>query len=297
MDYADTGPVEVPVALVERLVAEQCPHLTGPVRVFAQGWDNTVFTLGADYLVRVPCRAVGARLLAAEQRALPRVAEALARAEVTGDVPVPVHVGVPSGEYPWPWSVVPHLPGTVAYAVPPPLRSGGARLLARILVALHRQLDPGEQPVNDFRNGDIGDKDMPDLSPLQGAAYTGIDPDRVERAWRAWSSAPRWVGERVAVHGDVHPGNVLLDPFALIDWGDTTAGDPAVDLAGAWTVFDPQGSAAFAVEATRLGGYDEATWRRARAWALRFALAVAGGPDTPLRRESPRILSCVLSTD
>lgn len=294
-DDVGTGPVEVPVDLVERLVAEQCPHLAGPVTVFAQGWDNTVFTLGVDYLVRMPCRGIGASLIAAEQQALPRVAEALERAGVTDRLPVPVHVGMPSGGYPWPWSVVPRLPGSVAYAVPAPQRMSAARPLARMIVALHQGGDARSQPVNDFRNGHIGDTLLPGLSPLASAAYADIDARQVERAWQGWSSAPPWARRPVAVHGDVHPGNLLIDPFALIDWGDTTAGDPSVDLAGAWTVFDGEGTAVFVEEAARLGGYDDATWLRARAWALRFALVIAGGPDTPLRRESPRILRSVLA--
>ncbi len=281
--------------LVRRLVDEQVPQLSGPVSVFAQGWDNTVFALGADHLVRMPCREIGAGLLAGEQWALPSIAKMLRESGIQIDLPIPLYCGAPSSEFPWPWSVVPRLPGRVAYSLPVSARESAARPLATALAALHAGGDSRSAPVNPFRNGHIGDLQLPDLAHVAGETYAGIDPTVVRDAWRTWSSAPRWPTNAVAIHGDVHAGNVLCDPVALIDWGDTTAGDPAVDLAAAWTVFEGASSEAFVEEATRRGGYDEATWRRARAWALRTAVLIAGGPDTPLRAESPRILRALLA--
>jgi aminoglycoside phosphotransferase (APT) family kinase protein len=40
--------------------------------------------------------------------------------------------------------------------------------------------------------------------------------------------------ERVWIHGDLHPRNVLVNQgrfCAVLDWGDVTAGDAAADLA------------------------------------------------------------------
>lgn len=281
--------------LVRRLVDEQCPELAGAVSVFAQGWDNTVFALGEDYLVRMPCREIGAALLAGEQWALPPIAAVLRESGIQIELPIPVYCGIPSKEYPWRWSVVPRLAGRVAYSLPAPQREPAARLLAATLATLHAGGDALNAPVNSFRNGHIGDLPTPGLAPVTGETYAGIEPASVLQAWRAWSSAPRWARDPVAIHGDVHAGNVLCDPVALIDWGDTTAGDPAVDLAAAWTVFEGPGAAAFVDEATRRAGYGEATWHRARAWALRTAVLIAGGPDTPLRAESPRILRALLA--
>ncbi len=50
------------------------------------------------------------------------------------------------------------------------------------------------------------------------------------------------------------PGNLLLDDgrlSAVIDWGGSGMGDPAVDLMVAWNVLDARGRAVFR-EARRL---------------------------------------------
>ncbi|MEK9507059.1 phosphotransferase [Gemmatimonadota bacterium Y43] len=65
----------------------------------------------------------------------------------------------------------------------------------------------------------------------------------------------------------------------IIDWGDVSGGDPAVDLASAWTILRS--------ESERKGfwkryGASEAERCRARAWAVFFAL----GPDLRRRRRS-----------
>jgi hypothetical protein len=75
----------------------------------------------------------------------------------------------------------------------------------------------------------------------------------------------------VWVHGDVAASDLLLAGGALhavIDFGCAAVGDPACDLVMAWTFFPGQAAAVF-----RRGlPFDEATWARARGWALWKAL-------------------------
>jgi aminoglycoside phosphotransferase (APT) family kinase protein len=75
----------------------------------------------------------------------------------------------------------------------------------------------------------------------------------------------------VWVHGDVSPSNLLLAGgvlCAVIDFGCAAVGDPACDLVMAWTFFAGESAAVF-----RRGlPLDEATWARARGWALWKAL-------------------------
>ena len=61
---------------------------------------------------------------------------------------------------------------------------------------------------------------------------------------------------------------------AVIDFGDVTSGDPASDLSTAWLTFDAAGRAEL-----RAGlPYDDATWRRAQAWALHMAVVLQMHP-------------------
>ncbi|MGZ8803865.1 MAG: phosphotransferase, partial [Microbacterium sp.] len=60
---------------------------------------------------------------------------------------------------------------------------------------------------------------------------------------------------------------------AVIDFGTSGVGDPACDLAIAWTMFDASARAAFRSALP----WDDDVWVRGRAWALWKALLVAAG--------------------
>ena len=79
--------------------------------------------------------------------------------------------------------------------------------------------------------------------------------------------------ERTWIHGDLHARNVLVHEgriTAVIDWGDITSGDSATDLASIWLLFpDRETRRALISSFTHLS---EATWHRARGWAILFAV-------------------------
>ncbi len=57
-------------------------------------------------------------------------------------------------------------------------------------------------------------------------------------------TAPEWTGPALWIHADLHPANGLTADGSLcgvIDFGDLCAGDPACDLAAAWTLL-PDGA-------------------------------------------------------
>jgi aminoglycoside phosphotransferase (APT) family kinase protein len=97
-------------------------------------------------------------------------------------------------------------------------------------------------------------------------------------AMRAWESAlaTEWPRKPVWIHGDMSAGNLLLRDGrlgAVIDFGLMAVGDPACDLAIAWS---------FLTEETRpvlrsALQIDDATWERGRGWALWKASIVAAG--------------------
>src|SRR5438046_2256102 len=99
--------VEVSADLVRRLLAGQHPDLARLAVVFlANGWDNELYRVGDGLIARLPRRALGAQIIANEQRWLPGLAPRLPL-----PIPSPERTGVPGCGYPYPWSVVPYLPG------------------------------------------------------------------------------------------------------------------------------------------------------------------------------------------
>ncbi|MEV8513806.1 aminoglycoside phosphotransferase family protein [Dactylosporangium sp. NPDC051484] len=261
--------IAVDAALVRRLILEQHPDLDGPLSQVAMGWDNAIYRLGADLAVRLPRRRVAAELVYREQHWLPRLAVAL-----PVPVPVPVRVGVPSGGFPFPWSITPWLTGTVVAASPVAPRAAFAAQLAGFLAALHVPA-PAAAPANPVRGVPLSTR----AEAMAERFATGRVPAGLRGLWDELVAVPFWAGPPLWVHGDPHPGNLLTGPdgrlAAVLDFGDLTSGDPATDLAAAWLVFDAPARAVFRAALGCGPGRDEATWQRARGWALNIGAALA----------------------
>ena len=232
LQVVDTPPAEVSIdeALVARLIAEQHPGLLGPVSWLSSGWDNELFRLGDDYVVRMPRRALAVPLIEHEQRWLPEL-----QTLVEVPIPVPVAVGRPGDGYPWPWSITRWLPGVpVAHLA---VRDRGALVepLARFVVELHAPASV-DAPVNPVRGTPLAARD----EAVRGRLASPGMPLAAElvRLWERACAAPPFAGPPVWIHGDLHPINVLADASgglsAVIDFGDLAGADPACDLAAAW---------------------------------------------------------------
>ena len=253
--------------LVRRLLADQHPDLAAlPITLVANGWDNAIFRLGGDLAVRLPRRQQGADLVVNEQRWLTELASRLPL-----PVPVPLRVGLPGDGFPWSWSVVTWFDGDVAADVTLTDAMVEARRLGRFVDALHAPA-PADAPVNPFRRGqpiaELQPRVMNSVERLGDSIDAGAVAARLDRLTDVadWEGAPVWV------HGDLHSANVVVRDgtiCAVIDFGDITSGDPAVDLAIGWMLFDGAALDAFRASA---GSVDDATWSRAQAWALHFAL-------------------------
>jgi aminoglycoside phosphotransferase (APT) family kinase protein len=274
--------VEVSPDLVRRLLADQHPDLAGlPVEVMANGWDNLICRLGDELVVRLPRRALAARLIEHEQRWLPVLAPRLPL-----PVPAPVRAGRPGLGYPWSWSVVPFLPGRVAARTPPADLSAAAASMGRFLGALHAPAPP-EAPVNPVRGVPLGERGEV-LAENLTALGDRVDRRAVLSVWRAALATPAWDRPPVWLHGDLHPANILVHRgriSAVIDFGDITSGDPAGDLSAAWMLL-PAGCHDAFREAYRAAGAVPAgpeTWARARGWALALSVVfLAHSADNPL---------------
>lgn len=281
-----------PDDVVARLLQSSAPELLHlPRRVVAEGWDNVLVRLGSTLLMRLPRRAQAAELTRHEQLWLPVLAPPLPVA-----VPVPVHAGRPVADYPWPWSIIRWREGVVASQRPRQLATSWAADLAATFVVLHQPAPP-EAPHNPFRAVPLAPRDEVIRERLALGRERGLDLAAAVRAWERGIAAPVWAEPPVWVHGDPHPGNLLVRPGtpgrpdaldALLDWGDLSAGDPACDLAAAWLVFDRAGRRVFRDTydfGTRRRAPDPGRWDRAAAWAVSMASSVVvGAPDDVANR-------------
>jgi aminoglycoside phosphotransferase (APT) family kinase protein len=90
--------VDIDEAPVRRLVAAQFRGradlpLTATPTI---GWDNALYRLGHDLVVRLPRRRLGADVVADEHRWLPVLVPRL-----PAPISVPIGLGQPGGGYPW----------------------------------------------------------------------------------------------------------------------------------------------------------------------------------------------------
>jgi len=295
MTDAPAPDLRVDAALAARLVAAQHPDLAGPIELVANGWDNVMFRLGDRYAIRLPRRRLAIALIRNEQRWLPVLAPRL-----PVPIPVAVRVGEPAPElgYDAPWSIVPWLRGADAVRFDAATRGVAANGLAAFVAELGMPAPP-DAPGNPYRGVPLADRD--EAVRVRLASGRLSESGRLAAVWERALAAPASSGPPVWLHGDLHPGNLLLAASgalaAVVDFGDLTAGDPATDLATAWLTFDASSRRTFRAELGQRRGVDEATWDRARGWALVLGSAVVeqAGTSGPFGRMGAFALEQVLT--
>jgi aminoglycoside phosphotransferase (APT) family kinase protein len=288
---------EIDAALARKLVAEQFPKWSGlpVVPVPHGGWDNRTFRLGESMSVRLPSADGYAEQVAKEQRWLPILAP-----ELTLPIPRPLAVGESSSAFARPWSIYEWIDGEVAELSRIVDLAAFATDIAEFLVAL-RGIDATRGPKPGAHNFFRGASPRGYDSEARGALIElgdSIDAVGARAVWDAavmseWESPPVWF------HGDISLGNLLLENgrlSAVIDFGTCGVGDPACDLAIAFTTLDDPSRQIFR-SAIAL---DDATWVRGRGWALWKALIVAAGwsgTHSPARQalDARRVIDVVIA--
>jgi aminoglycoside phosphotransferase (APT) family kinase protein len=261
-------------ALVARLLASQMPELAElpmtPVR--STGTVNAVYRLGDQLCARIPRVPEWAESLDREWRWLPVLAPHL-----TLEVPAPVARGHPSEDYPCAWSVYRWIDGHPYTDDAVADEARAAEDLARFVLELRSIPVPAEATATGrrpLRELDLQTRDaissFSSLSSLHGT----IDVAAALSAWDRAVEAPAWDGRApVWLHADLLRPNVLVHHgrvHAVIDFGGIGVGDPAADVIAAWSVLGPVGRPLFR---TALG-VDDATWERARGFALHQAALI-----------------------
>ena len=207
------------------------PHAR--VEPFGAGWDNTAYLVDDTWVFRFPRREVAVACLRQECRHLPRLVSRLPI-----PVPHPVHIAAPEGN--WPFAGYRRIEGTAAHAArsSPEQRAAHARRLGAFLRALHA-LEP-EDAISD----EIGRTDVPRRKARAREDLAHVESLGCQIDGRALSSILDAVPDDLEVrsdtlvHGDLSARHLLVDGHdvtGVIDWGDIHRGDPAIDLAIAWT--------------------------------------------------------------
>ena len=298
-DVPDLGPapqrLNVDVETVCHLVAEQFPRWSQrPIKpVSNPGWDNFTFHLGDDMLVRLPSASEYALAVEKEHRWLPELV-----GQLPMPIPVPLGMGLPGAGYPFHWSVYGWLPGEAADRVTVIDPLGIAEDVSLFLEALQRiPATGGPRPGihNWFRGATLRTYDSTARSAL---AELGdhIDVGLAAAAWD-YALAARWDGADVWFHGDLAPGNLLLERgrlAAVIDFGTCGIGDPSCDFAIAWTLMTCSGRQLLR---ERLD-VEDSTWARGRGWALWKSLRQLANAlqdhDLPSEAEARLIIDAIL---
>ncbi len=262
--------IDTSVSLVVQLLHAQFPQWASlpiePAR--SAGTGNALYRLGDDMVVRLPRIPSAVDQVDKEQKWLPILAPRLPLS-----IPTPLGRGKPNEDYPWHWSVYRWLKGRDATIEPIVNPLQAATDLAQFIAALQQIKDidgppPGQH--NFYRGVPLATRDQETRAAIADL-HDVLDPDEVTRLWETAIEAPVWNDQPVWLHGDLHAGNLLVRKGRLsgvIDFGGLGVGDPACDVMAAWVFLSAENRGAFRAALQ----VDDATWARARGWALSFGL-------------------------
>lgn len=277
---------------VKAMIQEQFPQYASLViqPVVQSGHDNHTFHLGESMSIRLPSGEAYVAQVEKEIQWLPKLKPYL---------PLPISEVIAKGEpcqlYPFPWTINRYLPGV-------PLSYDNLRSQSELAIDLAsflhelQQIDTTNAPVagahNFYRGGPLQVYDQESkkaLMRLEKELPTAVLKDIWEKSLQSdWAKQPVWI------HGDIAPGNLLMEYgklAAVIDFGIMGIGDPACDYAMAWTFFDSEARSIFLKEAQ----LNQATIARAKGWALWKALITYHDGDRKVANLAQRTLLAILA--
>jgi aminoglycoside phosphotransferase (APT) family kinase protein len=268
-------------AVVRALLQEQCAEWSDLPMSYLRtsGTDNAMWRIHCahmtDLVVRLPRTEKAVAAVAKELALLPILERSLSSVRV----PKLRQTGSPTEAFPYPWAILEWLEGVDAWTGKDDLVDANSDKLALDMAHAVQEVNvirgiQGPRRRAGDRGGELGpllDRLEEWLTDPQWNTTSLLDVAAVRRCA---AESREVVGADVAtkfVHGDLIPGNVLVHSnrlSAVIDWGGAGIGDPAQDLAPAWSIFAKRGRAVFceAIDA------NPEVWLRARAFELEHAV-------------------------
>ncbi len=282
---------DINIGLVRELVASQMPWAKSLPMCFvpSAGTDNALYRLGDDWVVRLPRIPSAAAQLKKEVRWLPFLRSRLSLSCPSPTLPEVIAVGEPDARFPWIWSVYRWLDGEDASTAEIEDRLPVAVDLAAFIHGLW-QIDASDGPApgehNAYRGVPLAQRDERTRACIRELTDC-IDVAPVMRVWDAALAADNWNAPPVWLHGDLQAGNLLIRRgriSSVVDFGCSGVGDPACDVMAAWLLLDASARQTFR-DALQV---DDATWMRARGWALSMGVIAL-----PYYRQSNPILAAI----
>ncbi|MBM4222325.1 MAG: aminoglycoside phosphotransferase family protein [Gammaproteobacteria bacterium] len=235
------------------------------------GTENALFRLGNEYVVRLPRFLLSKDAFEKNEKTLTKEFSYLPYLASYLSFPIakPLFKGDPTAAYPFFWSISRYNEGHN-----PPFEQANeyndlAKDLAQFLNQFH------EIPVKQAPSSRRGIKLIYQDEETQNALAQlkdDIDVSIAKTLWDTLKNIPYWPKDPVWIHGDLLPGNILIQNNRLagiIDFSDLGLGDPACDLIPAWCLFNTQSRQIFR---KNLNDVDDNTWLRGKGWALSIAL-------------------------
>lgn len=234
------------------------------------GTANMIIRIGERFVARFPLRFAEpsevAEVVQYEAKALKELA-----ASVSVSVPSAVALGKPGLDYPLPWSVQTWISGQVAT----PTNVATSQRFTDDLAVLINELRQTDTQDRQFSgNGRGGALKAHDewMDTCFHQSQELLDVPLLRRLWHRFRELPHEYPDAMT-HGDLIPGNILLDKgrlSGLLDGGGFGPADPALDLVSAWHLLDKPLRARLR---TSLNCSD-LEWQRGAAWAFQQAMGL-----------------------
>lgn len=225
----------IQIETVIDIFEEQFPNIQiKNIKKIGEGFDNTVFMLNDEILLRFPRREVAVSILDIERRLLPFIKD-YTEIQTT----IPMIFGKPSDKFPWPFLGYNFIKGKPPICLNRKERINMIEPLAQFLKQLHSiplsKLNHLNLPGDELRRLDIKFRKPQFVKYVDDAIKLNLIPSEVKI--KHYIQNLQEVNAKtplVLVHGDLHFKNMIVNDKnfleGIIDWGDAHIGGREVDL-------------------------------------------------------------------